>query len=105
MAEFLTIAVPDGVIRVDPRVVLFEGDSALVPLLQRLVGTDYGGWERSPGEWVFANWGGAGGARLALETVEPRFATEWRNRLPAEIAAADVPEFEPVHQAAPRVVY
>lgn len=105
MAEFLTIAVPDGSIHVDPSVVLFEGDSALVGPLQRLVGTDYGGWERSPGEWVFANWGGPGGAHLALVTVEPRFAGDWRHRLPPEIANADLPEFEPLHQAEPGKVY
>lgn len=107
MADLLTIRVPgDGVLLVDPQGPGFEGDSALVEPLRLLTLSHRGGYQETPGgEWLFAVWSGPGGARRALETVEPRFADEWRHLLPTRIADAELPIFEPVHQAEPGVVY
>lgn len=116
MAEHLTldqleadyaIRVPgDGEILCNPSRAYFHGSSSLVAPLIRLTNTHWGGWQPAPGEpYVFAIWTGLGGARLALETVEPRFKDEWRHLLPPEIANVDTPVFEAVHQAKPGIVY
>ena len=114
MAEHLTqdqleadyaIRVPgDGEILCNPSRAYFHGSSSLVAPLRTL--TNSRGWQPAPGEpYVFATWTGLGGARLALETVEPRFKDEWRHLLPPEIANVDTPVFERPHRARPGIVY
>ena len=107
--DWLPIDVPDDgriLVRADDDLD-FRGDSSLVkPLLRLTIETEWAGWSPYPGATaVFAFWGGPGGARLALEIMEPRFRDAWRHLLPPEIATADVPIFEPMHQATPGIVY
>ena len=74
-----------------------KGDSALVDRLNLITMGDT--VTRGRRTWYVGHsgrysWASPGGIRLALELVEPRFAGEWRDRLPPAIRDAEKPPLE-----------
>ena len=68
----------------------FDGDSSLVRPLQDLL--------MSPvieGRGHIGSWDTLGAIRLALETIEPRFASDWAEVVPVDIRTAEKPKPTP----------